>query len=48
MISRIRAAYPVQGNKEPLTTIGDWATTFDDSEGAKTLTIKLITLIAIP
>jgi hypothetical protein len=42
------AAYAVQGNDEPLTTIGDWATTFDDSEGAKAITIKSIVPIAIP
>ncbi len=28
----------------PLTTIGDWATTFSDHEGAKALRIKLIVL----
>ncbi len=37
----------MQGNDEPLTTIGDWATTFNDCEVAKVLTIKLIMLIAI-
>ncbi len=42
------AVYAVQGNDEPLTTIGDWATTFDDCEGAKALTIKSIALIVIP
>ncbi len=44
----LRATYPVQGNNEPLTTIDDWASTFDDCEGAKALTIKSIALIAIP
>jgi hypothetical protein len=48
MISRIRAAYAVQDNDKPLATIGDWATTFDDREGTKALTIKSIALIAIP
>ncbi len=38
------AAYTVQCNNEPLTTIGDWDTTFNDHEGAKALTIKLIVL----
>jgi hypothetical protein len=47
-ISRIRAAYAVQGNDEPLTTIGDWATTFDNCEGAKALTIESIVPIVIP
>ncbi len=47
-ISRIRAAHAVQGNDEPLTTIGDWATTFGDCEGAKVLTIKSIAPIVIP
>jgi hypothetical protein len=40
--------YAVQGNDEPLTTIGDWATTYDDCEGAKALTIESIVPIAIP
>ena len=44
----LRTAYAVQGNEEPLTTIGDWATTYDNCEGAKALTIKSIALIAIP
>jgi hypothetical protein len=43
----LRATYAVQGNNKPLATIGDWATTFDDHEGAKTSTVKLITPIAI-
>ncbi len=34
----------MQGNNKPLTTIGDWATTFSNREGAKALTIKLIVL----
>jgi hypothetical protein len=38
----------MQGNAKPLTTIGDWATTFDNREGAKVLTIKLIALIVTP
>jgi hypothetical protein len=42
------AVYAVQDNNEPLTTIGDWAMTFDDREGAKALTIKLIVPITIP
>ena len=31
-------------NNEPLTTIGDWATAFNDREGTKALTIKSIVL----
>jgi hypothetical protein len=31
----LRTAYAMQGNNKHLTTIGDWATTFDDCEGAK-------------
>jgi hypothetical protein len=38
----------MQGNDKPLTTIGDWATTFDNREGTKVLTIKSIALIVIP
>ncbi len=38
----------MQGNDKPLTTIGDWATTFDDDEGAKALRIKSIAPIPIP
>jgi hypothetical protein len=38
----------MQGNDEPLTTIGDWAMTFDDREGAKAITIKSIVPIVIP
>ncbi len=45
-ISRIRVAYAVRGNDEPLTTIGDWATTFDDHEDAKGPTVRLIAPIA--
>jgi hypothetical protein len=44
----LRDAYAVQGNNEPLPTMGDWATTFNDREGAKALTIKLIMLIVTP
>ncbi len=44
----LRAAYAVQCNDEPLTTVGDWAMAFDDCEGAKALTIKSIVPIAIP
>jgi hypothetical protein len=44
----LRTAYVVQGNDKPFTTIGDWATTFNDCEGAKVLTIKSITPIVIP
>jgi hypothetical protein len=44
----LRAAYAMQGNNEPLTTIGDWAKTFDDCEGNKAPTVKLISPIAIP
>ncbi len=47
MISRIRVAYAVQGNHEPRTTIGDWATTFNDREGAKAPKVRLIAPIAI-
>ncbi len=42
------AVYAVQGNDNTLTTIGDWATTFDNREGTKALTIKLISPIMIP
>jgi hypothetical protein len=45
---RQSAVYAVQGNNYPLTTIGDWATTYDNCEGAKALTIKLIVPIASP
>jgi hypothetical protein len=38
----------MQGNGKPLITVGDWAMTFDDCEGAKALTIKSIVPIAIP
>jgi hypothetical protein len=44
----LRAAYTVQGNDEPLATMGDWATTFDNREGAKVPMVKLIAPIAIP
>ncbi len=44
----LRTAHAVQGNDKPLTTIGDWATTFDNCEGAKALTIKSIAPIVIP
>jgi hypothetical protein len=44
----LRTAYAVQGNDKPLTTIGDWATTFDDCEGAKALTTKSFVPIVIP
>jgi hypothetical protein len=37
----------MQGNNKPLATIVDWATTFDDHEGAKVPTVKLIAPIAI-
>ncbi len=40
--------YAVQGNDKPLNIIGDRATTFNDREAAKALTIKLIVPIAIP
>ena len=42
--SCIRVAYTMQGNNKPLTTTGDWATTFKDHEGTKALTNKLIVL----
>jgi hypothetical protein len=42
-----RVAYAVQGNDKPLATMGDWATTFDNCEGSKELTIKLIASIAV-
>jgi hypothetical protein len=35
----LRTVYAMQGNHELLTTIGDWATTFNNCEGTKTLTI---------
>ena len=38
----------MQGNHEPLTKIGDWATTFSDREGTKAITIKLIVLNCNP
>jgi hypothetical protein len=38
----------VQGNNKPLTTVGDWARTFDYCKGTKVLTIKSIAPIAIP
>ena len=41
-ISRIRAAYAVQGNTKPLTTIDEWATTFDNCEGTKAPMVRLI------
>ncbi len=41
-ISRIRVAYAMWGNDEPLTTIGDWATIFDNGEGAKAPMVRLI------
>ncbi len=44
----LRAVNTVQGNNKPLTTIGDWAMTFDNCEGAKALRIKLIIPITIP
>ena len=42
-----RVAYAVQGNDEPLATMGDWAMTFDDREGTKAPRVKLIAPIAI-
>jgi hypothetical protein len=42
------AVHAVQGNYKPLTTMGDWATTFNDHEGTKPLAINLIEPIAIP
>jgi hypothetical protein len=42
------AAYTVQGNNEHLTTKSNWATTFDDHEGAKAPRVKLIMPIMIP
>jgi hypothetical protein len=44
----LRDAYAVQGKDKPLATMGDWATTFNDREGAKVLTIKLIARIVTP
>jgi hypothetical protein len=38
----------MKGNDKPLTTIGDWAMTFDNREGSKVLTIKSIAPIVIP
>ncbi len=38
----LRAIYAMQGKDKPLATIGDWATAFDDHEGAKAPTVKLI------
>jgi hypothetical protein len=37
----------VQGNNEPLATIGNWATTFDNCEDVKVSAVKLIAPIAI-
>jgi hypothetical protein len=37
----------MQGNDKPFTTVGDWATTFDNCEGAKVLMIKSIAPIVI-
>jgi hypothetical protein len=42
-----KVTYAVQGSNEPLTTLGDWATSFDDREGAKAPTVRLIAPIAI-
>ncbi len=44
----LRTAHAVQGNDKPLTTIGDWAMTLDDCDGAKVLTNKSIAPIVIP
>jgi hypothetical protein len=44
----LRTAYTVQGNDKPLTTKSDWATTFNDHEGAKAPTVKLIVPVMIP
>ena len=38
----------MQGNDEPLTAIGEWATTFSDHEGAKALTVESIVLNCDP
>jgi hypothetical protein len=43
----LRAAHAIQGNDEPHAIMGDWATTFDDCEGVKAPTVKLIAPIAI-
>jgi hypothetical protein len=40
------AVYAVQGNNQPLATMGNCAMTFSDPEGAKAPTVKLITPIA--
>jgi hypothetical protein len=42
------AVYAVQGNDEPLATKSNLATTFNDREGAKAPTVKLIALITTP
>jgi hypothetical protein len=42
-----RVAYAVQGNDKPLATMGDWAMTFDNCEGAKAPTVRLIASITI-
>jgi hypothetical protein len=43
-----RTVYAVQGNNKPLATKSNWATTFDDHEGAKAPMVKLIMPIMIP
>jgi hypothetical protein len=42
-----RVAYAVQGNDKPFATMDDWAMTFDDREGAKAPTVRLIATITI-
>jgi hypothetical protein len=44
----LRTAYTMQGNDKPLATKSDWTMTFDDREGAKAPTVKLIVPITIP
>jgi hypothetical protein len=38
----------MQGNNKPLATMGNWATFFDNGEGANALRIKPIAPIATP
>jgi hypothetical protein len=44
----LKAKYAMQGNDKPLATMGGWATTFDNHEGAKALTVKLIVPVVTP
>ncbi len=44
----LRAAYAMQGNNKPLAKMGEWATTFDNHEGAKAPAVRLIASITTP